>query len=427
MKRVAEVDYGRGTLKVTLEDDWNVEVISPLPEAPVADAKAVLKARLNNPIGTDPLRAMLSSRRPLRNVTIVISDSTRPVPSAALLEALVEELAEAGVDGENVTLLVATGLHRRTRPDEQERMLGPGLNRRLGRRVVDHVATDASQLCHVGDAGSHLYVNKHYVESDFKILTGCVEPHLFAGFSGGRKSIMPGISGEAAIHTNHSPENLTSPRAHYGLLEGNPVHEGATAVARAAGADFILNVCINSSYQIAEIAAGDLEMAFDHLADYQRRRVFRRLEAPADIVVCGCGRYPLDLNLYQGAKGMALGELAVKDGGTIISVNEHCDGVGHSHFKEVLHCGKPAAQIHREILEGKARFPDQWQVQILCRVMEKADVHVVSSLPAEELGNIGLKHAATVEEAIRTALDRHGKDARILIFPNGAQVIPYVA
>ncbi|MHA2184874.1 MAG: nickel-dependent lactate racemase, partial [Promethearchaeota archaeon] len=190
--------------------------------------------------------------------------------------------------------------------------------------------------------------------------------------------------------------------------------------------DFVLNVCINAEHEIVSIAAGELEMVQQHLVRFQMQQVFKKISEHFDIVVCGNGGYPLDLNLYQAVKSMAIGEMAVKSGGTIISVNECIDGIGQDNFRELIFSRKTPKELYNQILNKVLIVPDQWEIQILTRILMKADIFVVSELGEKDLGNIGLKNAETVEEAIKIALKKHGKDARILILPSGPQVIPFL-
>ncbi|TFF87117.1 MAG: nickel-dependent lactate racemase, partial [Promethearchaeota archaeon] len=293
-------------------------------------------------------------------------------------------------------------------------------------KVVDHDATDRKSLKFLGKSTENvpIYINKLYCESDLKIITGYVEPHFFLGFSGGRKSIVPGIAGQETIQGNHSAENIASNFARFGIYKENPMHKNANEIAKRVGVDFTINVCINEKHKITNIKSGDLEKVHEHLVNYQLKHVFKEIDNPYDIVICGNGGYPLDLNLYQAVKSMAIGELAVKQKGMIISVNELSDGVGHDNFKELIYSGKSPEKIYNQILSKEIIVPDQWEIQILTRILMKADIYVVSRLNENEIGNIGLKHASSIEEAIEQGLKKFGADAKILILPNGPSVLP---
>ncbi len=419
-------DYGKTGLEFSLDPNWNTTIIRPLKQDVIENPKNVIKNWINNPIGTPPLNEIVDQRKKLNQICIVVSDATRPVPSNIILEALIAELNEYGIKDNQILVLIATGLHRATYDNELERIIGTDLLNRI--KYINHNARDNDSLIYLGDTedGVPIFINKYYYESDLKILTGYVEPHFFFGFSGGRKSIVPGISGSLTIQANHSVENIHSPYSRFGIYENNPMAISSTEIARLSGVDFVINICINEEHRITQVAAGDLEEVHKKLVDYQLNYIFKEIDNPYDIVICGNGGYPLDLNLYQAVKSMGIGEIAVKEGGTIISVNECIDGigVGHDKFKDLLFSKKKPEDIYRKALSKEITMIDIWEIQILTRIMMKAEVYVISTINRDELGNIGLKYAESIEVAIRMSLTKHGPNARILILPNGPQIIP---
>ncbi len=417
-------DYGSNGLDINLKPSWNVTIFNPDEQMVIKNPVKAIRNSIKNPIGSPSLLKILKQKREVNKICIVASDSTRPVPSHYILKGLIDELNSYDIEDSQILILIATGLHRRSREEELDRILGTKLRGRI--KVVDHVATDKNTLEYLGQSSDNIpiYINKHYYESDLKILSGYVEPHFFFGFSGGRKSIVTGIVGEETIQGNHSAENVESPYSRFGIYKENPMHKNSVEISKKVGVDFIVNVCINENHKITQVASGDFEQAHEFLVNYQLNHVFRQISDPYDIVICGNGGYPLDLNLYQGVKSMAIGEMAVKKNGTIISVNELSDGVGHDNFKELIFSGKTPKQIYDEILNKKIIVPDQWEIQILTRILMKSDIYVVSKLSKEKIGNIGLKHAKSVEDAIELALNKHGKNARMLFLPNGPQVLP---
>lgn len=419
-------DYGKDGIKIQVNPSWNLTVFRPKNQEVIKDANTSIREAINNPIGSLPLKDIIKEKGDLKQICIVVSDATRPVPSKIILKALIEELNSYGIEDNQILILIATGLHRQSREDELERILGNELKNRL--KFVDHVATDNNSLKYFGKAsdGIPIYINKHYCESDLKILTGYVEPHFFFGFAGGRKSIAPGIAGAETIQANHSAENIAHPLARFGIDEGNPMHENSKQISDIIGADFIVNVCINEHHEITQVAAGNIKQVHERLVDYQLNYIFKEIDELYDIVICGNGGYPLDLNLYQAVKSMAIGEIAVKEGGTIISVNELSDGVGigQENFRDLIFSSKTPKTLYEQVLNKEIIIPDQWEIQVLTRIMMKAEIYVVSSLKEEDIGNIGLKHADSVEEAIEASLKKHGRGAKMLILPNGPQVIP---
>jgi len=409
-----------------LNPDWNITIIKAKKQVTIKDPIELIKKRIEDPIGTASLKDIINQKKPCNQVCIVVSDATRPVPSQIILEAIIFQLNNYGITDDKIFVLIATGLHRASYEEETDRILGKNLKERI--KYIDHNPNDKDSIIFLGKTEDQIpiYINKHYYISDLKILTGYVEPHFFFGFSGGRKSIVPGIAGAKTIQENHSVKNINSPFARFGIYDDNPMAKISTEIAKLVGVDFIVNVCINEKHEITQVAAGGLEEVHRNLVNYQLQYIFDEVNEPFDIVICGNGGYPLDLNLYQAVKSMALGELVVKKGGTIISVNECVDGIGKGHekFEKLLFSNMEPSKIYNKVLNNEIEVPDQWEIQILARILMKAEIYVVSSLKETELGNIGLKYAKTIEDAIRASLTKHGKMAKILILPNGPQIIP---
>ncbi|MHA1437533.1 MAG: nickel-dependent lactate racemase [Promethearchaeota archaeon] len=417
-------DYGKNGIEINLDPSWNITTFFPKKLKIIENPVEAIKDTIKNPVGTFPLQKIIKQKKKINKICIVVSDATRPVPSKIILKALIKELNNYGIKDEQIIVLIANGLHRLSRKDELERILGKELKNRL--KIIDHIATNKNHLEYLGisSSGTPIYINKYYSQSDLKIITGYVEPHFFFGFSGGRKSIVPGIAGKETIVDNHSAKNIASPYARFGIYKENPMHKNSTEIARKVGVDFTINVCINEKNKILRVAAGDLEIVHETLVNFQLKHIFKKIINPYDIVICGNGGYPLDLNLYQAVKSMAIGEMAVKQGGTIISVNELSDGVGQINFRNLIFSGKKPQEIYNKILAKEIVVPDQWEIQILTRILLKAEIYIVSRLNKEEIGNIGLKYAKNVEDAIKLALKKHGSNAKILILPNGPQILP---
>ncbi|MHA2007884.1 MAG: nickel-dependent lactate racemase family protein [Promethearchaeota archaeon] len=421
---IVKVDYGKDGLNITLDSSWNTTIFHPERQEAIDNPVEAIRKLVQNPVGTEPLEKIIRSKKEIKSVCIVVSDATRPVPSHIILKALIEELNNYGINDNQITFLIATGSHRPSHEDELKRILGVKLKNRM--KTINHVATDKNSLVKLEQAAGKnaILINKHYYYADLKILTGYVEPHFFFGFSGGRKSVAPGIMGSTNIQEIHSSEMIASPYARFGVFKENPLHKSSIEITKLAGVDFIVNVCINEKHKIVQIVAGEFEKAHERLVDYQYKNIFKQIKKTFDIVVCGNGGYPLDLNLYQAVKSMAIGEMAVKEGGTIISVNECIDGIGQEEFQDLLNSGLNPKKIYDKILNKEIIVRDQWEIQILTRILMKADIFVVSKLHENEIGNIGLKYATTVEDAIKECLGKYGNNASILILPNGPQVLP---
>ena len=424
-----KVDYGKEGIEVNLNPNWNTTIIRPLRQIVIKNPIEAVRNAIKNPVGSLPLQAIVKTQKSIKSVCIVVSDATRPVPTHLIIEGLLKELIDYGIQEKKIRILIATGLHRPSRREELKRILGKVLTSNV--KISNHNATDKKSLVALhnnNDLEGPIYINKYYYESDLKILTGYVEPHFFFGFSGGYKSIVPGLAGTETILANHSAQNIASPYARFGIPENNPLTQHSSIYAEKVGVDFTINVCINENHEITQIAAGDLELVHKRLVDYQKKYIFKEIQEPFDIVVCGNGGYPLDLNLYQAVKSMAIGEMGVKRGGIIISVNECREGVGvgQDKFKELIFSGKYPEEIYNKILNKEIVVPDQWQIQVLTRILMKSEIYLVSSMKEEEIGNIGLKYADTVENAIKNSLIKQGSHANILILPNGPQILPFI-
>lgn len=380
-----------------------------------------VQAALDHPIGSPALEALAAG---CRTATIITSDHTRPVPSRITLPRLLERLRR-GNPAIDITLLVATGCHRATSPDEMRSKFGDALV--ATERFVMHDCKDAAQLRHLGalPSGGALWLNPLALDTDLLLSEGFIEPHFFAGFSGGRKSVLPGIAGALTVRANHCSQFIADPRARAGVLDGNPIHRDMLFAARQARLRFILNVTLNPDKTIHAAFAGDPEAA--HLAGCAQMRAAAsvpRVEAP--IVVTSNGGYPLDQNLYQAVKGMTAAESCCAPGGTIIMVAGCADGHGGEAFARALaEAESPAALLRRVLaVPQDATPPDQWEYQILARILVNHPVILVTDLwdPAA-IRRLGLESAASLAEALDIATRRHGPDAPVVVIPDGVSVI----
>ena len=405
----------------------NVTVIEPENNIPPLENPVdEIYNSFQKPLGGKTLKKALKGRKQ-GDIIVIIDDHTRPVPSYQILNALIKLFAELLILDNEIKILVGTGLHRTPTHKELKRMVGDEIINRFD--IIFHDARDKINLEHVGTTsrGNEIDLNSLYVNAGFRISTGYCEPHMFAGFSGGRKSILPGIAGKDAIIFNHSPKNIDSVCARFGIIKENPVHEDSTEAARFLRPEFCINVVINSEHQITKIASGNIFSVFNYLAGAQKKICFKPIDHKYDIVITGNGGYPLDLSLYQSVKSMTIAELAVKEGGAIINCNECSDGVGNKDFIDIINSGKTPEQIYEEVMNGKLHTPDIWEAQILARILIKYKVYFVSMLPIEKLGNIGLIFAENIENAINSAIKDMGKsaeDVSILILPKGPQILP---
>ena len=419
---IVHLAYGQNQLPVEFPDD-RTTVIEPTHAPGLTDEGAAVLAALEKPIAALPLRQWV---RPGARVCISFSDITRATPNDRLIPWLLEYLAE--VPQERITLLNQTGTHRPNTPAELERMLGSDVVRRY--RVVNHEPENPAAHVQVGlmRDGSPALINRLWVEAEVRIVTGFIEPHFFAGFSGGPKGIIPGLAALATVMSNHSAAHLSHPNATFGITEGNPLWEELREVALRTGPTFLLNVTLNTQRQITGVFAGDLIQAHRVGCEFVRRTAMQPVPAPFDIVVTTNSGYPLDLNLYQGVKGMAAAARIVKPGGTIILACECRDGVPPgSPYERLLRSAATPEQLLERIASPGFCQPEQWQVQIQALVQRRAQVLLYSRLDDATVRAAHLVPCHDIAAAVRERLDRLGPQARVAVLPHGPLTIPYLA
>jgi nickel-dependent lactate racemase len=351
-------------------------------------------------------------------------DVTRPVPNAVILPPLLETLEQAGMGRDRIVLLNATGMHRPNVGDELREMVGDFVFENY--RIENHYGERRDEHVHLGTspAGLPVWIDRRYVEADLKITTGLIEPHFMAGFSGGRKLICPGIAALETIREWHSPRFLEHVNARNGCLEGNPVHEENTAVARMAGCDFILNVVIDEHRRVLEAVAGQMEPALAQGVEFVRPLVTDTVPEPVDIVVTTSAGYPLDATFYQCVKGMVTALDIVKPGGTIVLAARISEGIGSEPFQKVFQENDSLDQFMERITAGEYFRMDQWQVEELAKVRRKAKVKLITEgLPADVVRDLFVEPAESVEAAVAASLAEYGADARIAVIPEGPYVI----
>jgi nickel-dependent lactate racemase len=416
------LDYGRTGLDVALPAE---RVIGPLEirrVPPLDDPEAAVAQALESPTGARPLREVAQGRK---HACILVCDITRPVPNATILRPTLRVLHEAGIAREDVLILVATGLHRPSTADERIEMLGAEIAGSY--RVEDHHGTRLEEHTYLGTTprGIPAWIDTRYVSADLKIATGLIEPHLMAGYSGGRKLICPGVAALETVKVWHGPEMIGHPRADCGLLDGNPIHEENTRIARMAGCDFIVNVTLDSDRRVTSVVAGDMEAAFLEGVQFVERVARASVPAPVDVVVTSAAGYPLDTTFYQAVKGLTGCLPIVKQGGTIILAASLVEGIGSAEFQSLFREHPTLDGFMRRLLGRDYFVLDQWQLQELAKVRRKARVKVVSDgLPASVLSGLFVEPAASVEAAVAESLAEYGPEARVAVIPKGPYVLP---
>jgi lactate racemase len=417
------LEYGRSGLEVELPDRCVVGTLSYKTISPLPDPDAALRQVLRNPNGAPPLDQLAAGRR---DACILICDVTRPVPNEMMLRPILRILEEGGIAREDILILVATGLHRPNEGDELVEMVGPFIAGNY--RIENHHGQRLHEHTYLGDSprGVPIWLDTRYVQAGLKIAVGLIEPHFMAGFSGGRKLICPGIAALETVKVWHSPAFLEHPRADSGILDGNPVHEENTWIARRAGCDFIANVVIDAQRRPLKFVAGGMEQAFLEGCAFVRDLVVDTIPEPVDIVVTSSAGYPLDTTFYQSVKGMGAALPIVKQGGTIILAASLSEGIGSPQFCSLFREHASLPDFMEKIL-GDYFVMDQWQLEKMGQVCRRAKVRVVSDgLPPETLDRLFVRSASSVEAAVAEALEEYGPDAKIAVIPKGPYVVAQV-
>ncbi len=413
--------YGSGHLPIEVPDD-RTTVIEPAHIDGLADEKAAVLDALQNPIGSQPLLERIS---PDAKICIAFTDITRATPNDRIIPWLLEHL---GGPNDNITLLNQLGTHRPNTREELETMLTPEVVANY--RVLNHEPENPKELVQVGTTadGTPALLNRHIVEADLRIITGFIEPHFFAGFSGGVKGIMPGCAGLETVMSNHGAKNIGNPQATFGVTVGNPLWEELRDIALKTGPSFLLNVTLNEQRDITNVFAGDIIEAHKTGCVFVKKSAMQPLEQPFDIVVTTNSGYPLDLNLYQGVKGMSAGARVLKEGGTLILAAECREGVPDgSPLDDLLRSAGSIEEILAMLSTPGFVRPEQWQAQIQALVQRRAEVLVCCELDDATLRACHLAPCADINAEVAKRLAKLGADARVAVLPQGPLTIPYLA
>lgn len=409
-----ELGFGAGVQKLAVPDENLIGILLPNPvEHALTGEEEVLRA-LSEPIGTPRLGEIV---HPGEKIAIVTSDITRPMPSYKVLPALLDELYAAGVRREDITVVFGLGSHRKQTPDEQKKLVGE-------RAFVEVKCIDGddSDCVHIGTTrrGTPVDIVRPVAEADRRICLGNIEFHYFAGYSGGAKAIMPGVSTRAAIQSNHS--RMVEQAAAAGRLDGNPVREDIEEAAGMVGVDFILNVVLDEHKQIVRAVAGDVVQAHREGCRYLDRLYAKRIYERVDIVVVSQGGAPKDLNLYQTQKALDNAKHAVKDGGVIILVGSCKEGMGEHVFEEWM-TKSPSPESMIERIEQDFQLGGH-KAAAIAMVLEHAEIYLVSELEPDFVSSIFLKPFSSVQTAFDAALARCGEEATVLVMPYGGSTLP---
>lgn len=417
------VRYNKKQIPIEIDDRNFVGSMVSRVESynPGKSQQELVEASLDNPIGSPKLEELAKVKK---NIVVISSDHTRPVPSQILTPILLRRIRAAQPDA-NITILVATGFHR---PSTRQELID-----KYGQEIVDHeqiimhVSTDDAAMKKIGTlpSGGDCIVNRIAAEADLLLSEGFIEPHLFAGFSGGRKSVLPGIASYKTILANHCSKFINSPKARPGTLEDNPIHKDMVYAAKTAKLRFIINVVLNGEREIIASFAGDLEKA--HATGCEFLSSLGSVnKVPCDITVVTNGGYPLDQNIYQAVKGLTSAEAANKEGGVIVMIAGLSDGTGGNGFYNNLAKCKTAKEYLDQVchVDRRHTVADQWESQVLARILSRHHVIMVSDLIQPEIvTNMHMEHAKTFEEGLRRAYEIQGGAAKVKLIPDGLAVI----
>ena len=416
-----KIPYGKTFQTLNIEEGFEL-LESKIQELEAgADGGAIVRAAMDSPIGSPKLRELAAGKK---NAVLIISDHTRPVPSKDIVPFMLEELRAGNPDIE-ITMLVATGCHRGTTPEELVHKLGEDIVSR--EHIVVHDC-DSSPLTDLGPlpSGARLVVNSLVAQAELVVSEGFIEPHFFAGYSGGRKSILPGVCSRVTVLGNHCADFIDDPKARMGVIDGNPINRDMERAARMAKLAYIVNVVVNEAHEVVAAFAGDPIEAHHAGCAYLARYCEVEQKQKADIVITSNGGAPLDQNAYQAVKGLTTAADAAADGAALIICAECADGIGgDSFYKALSECAGPT-----ELLEEIRRVPmdetvpDQWQYQILARILEKHHVYFVARKEMEEAVNaMKMEYAPTLEEAYARARALKGASSSVAVIPNGVSLI----
>jgi nickel-dependent lactate racemase len=421
---IVSLPYGELAIDAELPDD--AVVLTPAQTPPLADPSAAVRDAIARPLGVHPLDRIARSGR---KAAIVVSDITRPVPNDLIVPPLLDALERGGVAPGDITIVIGTGLHRPSRDDERRRILGDDVLARC--RVVDHDARDRSTQARLltTPRGVDVWLNRAYMEADVRVVTGFVEPHLFAGYSGGGKGVLPGIAGAQAIAANHDASMIGHPKATWCETHGNPIFEEMRDVALKSEPSLTVNVTLNERGRITGVFAGELVAAHDAAIAQAARQALCPIPHLFDVVVVTNMGYPADLVLYQAVKGMSVAAQACAPGGAILLVAECREGIGGAEYADLLRSERsPAALLDRFQRSGHLTVHDQWQVQVQAMVQARCDVYLHSALSRADVEAAHLRFAPDVDTTLaQLVANKHrdlGREPSVCVLPHGQFTVP---
>ena len=413
----------RGEATVRLPDSLDTQVLRPRFASGLPDEHAAIATAVANPIGSPGLEELARGKR---SAAIAVCDITRPAPNQTVLPHVIGALEAGGIPASNITILIATGLHREATPEELAEILGPDLLER--HPVHSHRAREIEEQVYLGEtsSGTQAFVDQAFIEADLHITIGFIEPHLMAGFSGGRKLISIGLAGERTIKRLHSPLYMRDPQATEGSFPNNPLHRELLEIAAMVGHDFMVDVALTNTRAIAAVFAGEPVAAHARGVDFVRQSTLACVAEPADAVITTSGGYPLDLTFYQAVKGLTAAAHVVRDGGEILLAAGCKEGLGGPEFSSLVRKSSDSEELLDE-LASRAVEVDQWQAEKLAMVARRAQLSfcVPGLAPADRAKLWGPTHTDP-QEAVDAMVSRLGASARVVVIPEGPYVFSQV-
>jgi len=413
-----KLKYGKEEVQLVLQDKNILKILNLKKQKALLNPENKLKSLLKNPIGCPSLRELIFQKK-AGKILIIVNDITRPTPYEIILPPLLDELHQIGIKKENIIFIIATGIHRSNSQEEIKEIFGANIFSAY--KFIDHDCDDPN-LKDLGKlkSGNNLWVNPIISDTDFIITTGVIVPHYFAGFSGGRKSILPGICGRKTIEANHTQMVHADSRA--GNLKGNPVHQEMQEAAEKVGVDFNINVVTNEHYEIIEIVVGELLASWQQGVEICKQIYICPIKKKADVVIVSAGGYPKDINVYQAQKALNNAFQAVKSGGTIILLAECPEGYGESIFEKWIEEANSSDDIierlkNKFVLGGHKAYA-------IARAVKEVEVILISSLPQDKVRKLFFIPMKNISQALNYVKDKYGEDFQAHILPSGNTVLP---
>jgi len=415
--------FGKTGLPVELPPGYDYRLLEARSARPVPNENEAISAALDSPVGTKPLKDLAAGKK---TAAISVCDITRPVPNRLILPHVLDRLETSGISRDNVTILIATGLHRPATDAEIAEIVGPELFGKI--RVLNHHAKNLAEHSHLGQtsSGTPVHIDRRFIEADLHITLGFIEPHLMLGFSGGRKLIAPGLAAQETIKVLHSPKFMRDARAIEGSIADNPLHRELLEIARMARHDFMVDVSLTRDRKVAAVFAGDAEAAHRKGTDFVSKTMLETIDSPVDAAITTCAGYPLDLTFYQTVKGITAAQHIVKPGGRILVISECAEGAGAPEFCDMM----KQFSSDRKFLEHIAGSPvtvDQWQLEKLALVSTQKEIlYYTPGLPVDFRPSLWGRTFESPDAAVRALLEGLPTNARIAVIPEGPYVLAKV-